>query len=162
SGTFVNAERESLPECPQLLYLRPEIAIYFGNAEYIYEYILQKVEERKKTLKYVLIDLETVSYMDATGSLTFVRLLDKIKAMGIEPAIANISCVVYNLLESVEIEKHVNMDLVFDSKGQSIGELFKRLDHEYCREKCPYAVFKECYSVKKEGFKPVETLRIAV
>lgn len=162
SGTFVNAEREQLPECPQILYIRPEIAIYFGNAEYIYEYILQKVEERKKALKYVLIDLETVSYMDATGSLTFIRLLDRLKAMGVEPAVANISCLVYGLLERADIEKHINTDLVFDSKGQSISELFKRIDHDYCRDKCPYAVFKECYTVKKEGFKPVESLRIAV
>lgn len=159
SATFVNAEREMLPECPQILYIRPNMSLYFGNAEYVYEYILQKVAERKKALKFVLIDLEAVNYIDATGSLVLMRLLDKIRSMGIEPALANIGCTIYPLLENVEIDRHMDTDLIFDSKGQSITELFKRLDHEYCRKNCPYAVFKECWSVKEEGFRAVETLR---
>ncbi|RME11314.1 MAG: SulP family inorganic anion transporter, partial [Aquificota bacterium] len=156
SSTFVNAEREKLPECPQILYIRPNMSIYFGNAEYVYEYVLQRVEERKKALKFVLLDLEAVNYMDASGSLMLVRLLDRIRAMGAEPALANIGCTVYPLLENVELDKHMDIDYVFDSKGQSIVELFKKLDHEYCRKRCPYAVFKECWSVKEQGFKPVE------
>ncbi len=156
SSTFVNAERDKLPECPQILYIRPNMSIYFGNAEYVYEYVLQKVEERKKTLKFVLLDLEAVNYMDASGSLMLVRLLDRIRAMGIEPAFANIGCTVYPLLENVEFDKHMDVDYVFDSKGQSIVELFKKLDHEYCRKKCPYAVFKECWTVKEQNFKPIE------
>ncbi|MCS6957345.1 MAG: SulP family inorganic anion transporter [Aquificaceae bacterium] len=156
SSTFVNAERENLPECPQILYIRPNMSIYFGNAEYVYEYVLQKVEERRKALKFVLLDLEAVNYIDASGSLMLVRLLDRIKSMNIEPALANIGCSLYPLLEKVDIDKHMQVDLVFESKGQSIVELFKKLDHEYCRKKCPYAVFKECWTVKEEDFKPLE------
>ncbi|MCS7171686.1 MAG: SulP family inorganic anion transporter [Aquificaceae bacterium] len=156
SSTFVNAERENLPECPQILYVRPNMSIYFGNAEYVYEYILQKVEERGKSLKFVLLDLEAVNYMDASGSLVLMRLLDRIRTMGLEPAIANIGCTLYPLLEKVNIDRHMQVDLVFESKGQSILGLFGRLDQEYCKKRCPYAVFKECWSVKEEGFKPVE------
>ncbi|MFN3946661.1 MAG: SulP family inorganic anion transporter [Aquificaceae bacterium] len=156
SSTFVNAEREKLPECPQILYIRPNMSLYFGNAEYVYEYILNKVEERKKALKFVLLDFEAVNYIDASGSLMLVRLLSRLKSMGIEPAIANIGCTVYPLLEKVDIDRYVSIDFIFNSKGQSIVELFKRLDHEYCRRKCPYAVFKECWTVKEKDFKPME------
>ncbi|MCS7196355.1 MAG: SulP family inorganic anion transporter [Aquificaceae bacterium] len=158
SSTFVNAERESLPECPQILYIRPNMSIYFGNAEYVYEYVLQKVEERRKNLKFVLLDLEAVNYIDASGSLMLARLLDRLRAVGVEPALANMGCTLYPLLEGVEIDRHMQVDYIFDSKGQSIVELFKKLDQEYCRKRCPYAVFKECWKVKEEGFKPVERL----
>ncbi|MEN3028514.1 MAG: SulP family inorganic anion transporter [Aquificaceae bacterium] len=158
SSTFVNAERESLPECPQILYIRPNMSLYFGNGEYVYEYVLQKVEERGKTLKFVLLDLEAVNYIDASGSLMVIRLLDRLRAMGLEPALANVGCTLYPLLEKVEIDRHMQVDCVFDSKGQSIVELFKKLDQEYCRKRCPYAVFRECWSVKEEGFKPIERL----
>ncbi|MCS6998020.1 MAG: SulP family inorganic anion transporter [Aquificaceae bacterium] len=158
SSTFVNAERESLPECPQILYIRPNMSIYFGNAEYVYEYVLQKVEERRKNLKFVLLDLEAVNYIDASGSLMLARLLDRLRAVGVEPALANMGCTLYPLLEKVEIDRHMQVDYIFDSKGQSIVELFKKLDQEYCRKRCPYAVFKECWKVKEEGFKPVERL----
>ncbi|MFN4319927.1 MAG: SulP family inorganic anion transporter [Aquificaceae bacterium] len=158
SSTFVNAEREKLPECPQILYIRPNMSLYFGNAEYVYEYVLEKVEERKKALKFVLMDLEAVNYMDASGSLVLIRLLDRIKAMGMEPALANIGCTIYPLLERLDIDRHMKIENIFDSKGQSIVELFKKLDHEYCRRRCPYAVFKECWSVKEAGFKPLEKI----
>ncbi|MFN3598508.1 MAG: SulP family inorganic anion transporter [Aquificaceae bacterium] len=156
SSTFVNAEREKLPECPQILYIRPNMSLYFGNAEYVYEYILNKVEERKKALKFVLLDFEAVNYIDASGSLMLVRLLSRLRSMGVEPAIANVGCTVYPLLEKVDIDRYVNIDFIFNSKGQSIVELFERLDHEYCKRRCPYAVFKECWTVKEKGFKPIE------
>ncbi len=132
------------------------MSIYFGNAEYVYEYVLQKVEERKKSLKFVLLDLEAVNYMDASVSLTLVGLLDRIRAMGVEPAMTNIGCTLYPLLENVDLDKHINIDHIFDSMGRSIVELFKKLDHEYCRKKCPYAVFKECWTVREQNFKPIE------
>ncbi|MDW8096939.1 MAG: SulP family inorganic anion transporter, partial [Aquificaceae bacterium] len=156
SSTFVNAERENLPECPQILYIRPNMSIYFGNAEYVYEYVLQKVEERKKALKFLLLDMEAVNYIDASGSLMLIRLLDRLRSMGVEPALANVGCTLYPLLENVHIDRHMQVDLFFDSKGRSIVELFKRLDQEYCRKRCPYAVFRECWSVKEENFKPLE------
>ncbi len=158
SSTFVNAEREKLPECPQILFIRPNMSLYFGNAEYVYEYILNKVEERKKALKFVLLDFEAVNYIDASGSLMLVRLLSRLRSMGVEPAIANVGCTVYPLLEKVDIDRYVNIDFIFNSKGQSIVELFERLDHEYCKRRCPYAVFKECWTVKEKGFKPIEKI----
>jgi SulP family sulfate permease len=160
SHTFVNAEREKLPECPQILYIRPNMSIYYANAEYVYEYILQKARERQKDrpLKYVLVDLEAVNYIDATGGQTLMRLFDELKRMGLEPALANIGCDVFPILDRLGFDKKVREDLVFDSKGQSITELFKKLDHEYCAKVCPYAVFKECYGVKPANFKPVMNL----
>jgi SulP family sulfate permease len=160
SHTFVNAERERLPECPQILYIRPNMPIYYANAEYVYEYILQKAQERQKDrpLKYVLVDLEAVNYIDAAGGQTLMRLFDELKRMGLEPALANIGCDIFPILDRLGFDKKVREDLVFDSKGQSITELFKKIDHEYCAKVCPYAVFKECYSVKPADFKPITSL----
>ncbi len=151
SNTFVNAERRNLPQCPQILYIRPNTSIYFGNAQYVYDYIVNKVIEIKEKgkLKYVLVDMEAVNYIDATGSQTLIRLINTLKDMKVETAFANIGCDVYILLENVEFDKHVNHELVFDSKGHSIRELIKRVDHEYCRNSCPYTVFRECVDIKK-------------
>ncbi|MEN3033810.1 MAG: SulP family inorganic anion transporter [Aquificaceae bacterium] len=161
SSTFVNAERENIPECPQILYIRPNMSLYFGNAEYVFEYILQKVSERKQHLKYVLLDLEAVNYIDAPGSLMLVRLLDRIRSMNIEPAMSNISCNLYPLLEKVQIDNHMDVDNIFEAKGKSIQELFKKLDHEFCARRCPHVVFRECLTVKgKNPSTIMETVKI--
>ncbi|WP_457599791.1 SulP family inorganic anion transporter [Hydrogenivirga sp.] len=159
SGTFVNAEKRGLPECPQILYIRPNMSIYFGNAQYVYEYIVDRVQERLKNapLKFVLLDMEAVNYIDATGSETVIRLIKTLRDMGVELAFANIGCDVYPLLEHAGFDKVVKHELVFDSKGQSVTELFKRLDHDYCRSGCPYTVFKECLTVKDGSLEAKKT-----
>ncbi len=152
SKTFVNAERRDLPQCPQILYIRPNMSIYFGNAQYVHNYILDKIEERKRrfpgALRYVLLDMEAVNYIDAAGSEMVVKLVEEVRELGVEMAFANIGCDVYLLLENAGFDRVVEGDLVFDSKGQSIVELFRRLDHRYCAEECPHTVFAECMDVK--------------
>ncbi len=150
SGTFVNAEKRNLPECPQILYIRPNMSIYFGNAQYVYDYILEKARDRLKWgLKYVLLDMEAVNYIDATGSETVIRLIRTLRDLGIEMAFANIGCDVYPLLENAGFDKVVKSNLVFDSKGQSIVELFGKIDHEFCAKVCDKVVFRECLTVKE-------------
>lgn len=155
SKTFVNAEKRDLPECPQILYIRPNMSIYFGNAQYVHDYIMDKIEERKlkygKALKYVLLDMEAVNYIDAAGSEMIIRLIKDVRLKGVELAFANIGCDVYPLLENAGFDKEVDTSLVFDSKGQSIVGLFEKLDHEYCAKRCPHVVFKECLSVKDKA-----------
>ena len=153
SQTFVNAEkRDNLPECPQILYIRPNMSIYFGNAQYVHDYIIDKIREREekygKNLKYVLLDMEAVNYVDAAGSEVIVKLVKDVRNLGVELAFANIGCDVYPLLENAGLLEVAKEELIFNSKGQSIVELFKRLDHDYCANKCPYVVFKECETVK--------------
>jgi len=140
-----------LPQCPQIIYIRPNTSIYFGNAQYVYDYIVDKVSARKKEgpLRYVLIDMEAVNYIDATGSQALIRLINTLKDMGVETAFANIGCDVYLLLENVEFDKYVDHNLVFDSKGHSIKELIRKVDHEYCRNVCPYTIFRECKEIKE-------------
>ncbi|MDQ7082341.1 MAG: sodium-independent anion transporter [Aquificota bacterium] len=129
------------------------MSIYFGNAQYVYDYILDRVKERlgRLPLKYVLIDMEAVNYVDATGSETIIRLVRSLRDLGVEASFANIGCDVYPLLENAGFDRVVKHELVFDSKGQSIVELFKRIDHDYCAKECPYVVFKECLTVKGEA-----------
>jgi len=159
SKTFVNAERRGLSECPQILYIRPNMSIYFGNAQYVYDHILDKAKERlqKGSLKFILIDMEAVNYTDATGSETIIRLIRALRKIGVEASFANISCDVYPLLENAGFDKIVEHELVFNSKGQSIIELFKRIDHDYCRKSCPYVVFQECLTVKEKKLEEKKT-----
>ncbi|WP_448587335.1 SulP family inorganic anion transporter [Thermocrinis sp.] len=147
--TFENAEAEGLPECPQLLYVRPQMSIYFGNAEYVSNYIIEKVQERKdRGLKFVFIDLEASNYMDAVGAENFIRMLQRLKAMGVSTALGNINRIVMPVLERAGLKEVVPEGMIFGSKGQSLNVLLNKIDHQFCAQVCPHVVFKECIEFK--------------
>ncbi len=145
---FGDAEAAGLPLCPQILYLRPEYSIYFANAEYIRENILQKVMEKKNGLKFVLIDMEAVNKIDATGVDEMKELIREMRKLGVEMYIANVHMPVRDVLHNSGIMTLLEQTRCLKSKAESITLLFNKLDHKYCKNTCPYSIFWECETVK--------------
>jgi SulP family sulfate permease len=148
SEIFVNAETTGKPVCPQILYLLPDFSIYFANAEFVRENIMQKVIERKNGLKYVLMDMEMVSKIDTTGVDEFKTLVEDMKKEGIGLALANVKTSVREVLQSSDFFDKLELDRPITSKSEAITLLFNRIDYKYCKEKCPHTVFWECETVK--------------
>jgi len=44
--------------------------------------------------------------------------------------------------------KLLDQKCCLNSKGESIAILFDRIDHTYCKDTCPHAVFRECELAK--------------
>ena len=42
----------------------------------------------------------------------------------------------------------IDSSCLMENKGEAITRLFQVLDHDYCRDVCPYALFNECHTVK--------------
>lgn len=145
---FEDAEISKLPLCPQILYIRPEFSIYFANAEFIREHVLKKVEEKKNGLKFVLMDMEAVNKIDATGIDEMKELISEMRKMGVELYIANVHKPVREVLHNSSIMTTLEQKRCLKSKAESITLLFNKLDHKYCKEKCPYRVFWECETIK--------------
>jgi len=148
SEIFVNAEKTNKPVCPQILYILPDFSIYFANAEYIKEQIMQKVRDKKNGLKFVLMDMEMVNKIDTTGVDELKGLVEEMKKEGVGLALANVKTPVRELLQSSEFFKMLAIDHPVTSKSEAITLLFNRIDYKYCKEICPHTVFWECETVK--------------
>ena len=148
SEIFVNAEKKNLPTCPQILYVMPDFSIYFANAEFFREHILDKVTEYSNVLKCVLLDLGMVNKIDATGVDELKELINSLIEMGIEPYITNVKGPVNEVLEHANVKAMLKQDKWYVSKADSITRLFNQIDYDYCRDKCPNVVFWECETVK--------------
>lgn len=151
---FVNSETKNLPTCPQILYLMPDFSIYFANAEYFREHVLEIVRKyREKSanesaLKFILLDMEMVNKIDSTGIDEFRELIEELRKEGIEIYIANVKSPVRKALESANFFRHLKQDRCYTSKADAITRLFNQIDYEYCRKSCPYKVFWECETIK--------------
>jgi sulfate permease, SulP family len=148
SEIFVNAEKKNLPTCPQILYIMPDFSIYFANAEFFREHILDKVREYSNGLKCVLLDLEMVNKIDATGIDELKEMINVLNKMGIGLYLSNVKGPVAEVLENAKVKDMLEQDKWYVSKADSITRLFNQIDYDYCRNKCPNVVFWECETVK--------------
>ena len=147
-GMFMNAEFGNIPSCPQILQLRSDNSIFFANAEYTIENILSKFGEQKISPKFLLLDLQSMTFLDITGVNELRALQEELKQTNTELALMEIHLPVKKVLESSGFIYEVRKDLLFQKRGDAYECLFSLLDHNYCRKKCKYTLFNECHTVK--------------
>lgn len=145
---FLNADVHNKPSCPQVLQLRPDNSIYFANAEYTVEHILERVEAFTTPVKFLLLDFQAVGFIDITAVDELRVLHDEIKAGNIKLALMTVHFPVKKVFESSGFLAEINTEYLFEKREEATAFLFKHLDHDYCKKQCPYELFFECPSVK--------------
>lgn len=146
---FVNADVNQIPVCPQILYLRPDNVIFFANAEYTVEHILEHVERQATPLKYLLLDFQAIGFIDLTGIDELRVLCDEINQRGMELVLMSVHLPVKKVFKSSNFISILNPDhLMEQNRENTIHSLFLQLDHTYCKKICPHTIFRECSSVK--------------
>jgi SulP family sulfate permease len=148
SGQFINADLKSAPTCPQILHLRVDDALYFGNAEYTMEQILSLVEQQPPTLKFLLLDFQTVGFIDLTAAEELMLLHDELGHLGITLALTGLHRPVKAVLDRTGLLAALGKELVSAHKGEAVAQIFAGLDHETCRKRCSQSLFRECGTVK--------------
>ncbi len=145
---FLNADANDKPSCPQILQLRSDNVIYFANAEYTMEHIISRLDEHTTPIKFLLLDFQAVAFIDITG-IDELRVLNKeIKERGIQLSLMDVHIPVKEALERAGFIKALGADYLIEKRGEAISFLFNDIDHDYCKNVCPYALFYECWTVK--------------
>ena len=145
---FLNADVHKKPSCPQILQLRSENAIYFANAEYTIEHLISRLDEQSTPVKFLLLDFQAVGFIDITGIDELRVLLDEVKARDMEITFMSVHLPVKQVFESSGFIKELPPGCLIENRGEVITMLFPQIDHVYCKETCPYALFHECHAVK--------------
>ncbi len=145
---FVNADAQDKPSCPQILQLRSDNVIYFANAEYTVEHILERLNEHQTETKFLLLDFEAIGFIDITGVDELRVLHDEVKERGVRLAIMDVHLPVMDVFKSSGLIKELEPGLLIENRGEAISILFQNIDHKYCKDVCPYRLFYECSSVE--------------
>ena len=153
-NAFINADLYHKPSCPQILHLRSDNVIYFANAEHTVNSIMKAVNDAHTPLKFVLLDFQAISFIDITGIEELRSLKEDLEAKDIRLALMAIHKPVMDTFESSgfvhELEESCYFEKTWDTehRGIAISRLFQEIDHDYCKNQCPHALFEECDSVK--------------
>ncbi|NQT68285.1 MAG: SulP family inorganic anion transporter [Desulfobacteraceae bacterium] len=145
---FVNADTLDKPSCPQILQLRSDNAIYFANAEYTIEHLLERLNEQTTPVRFLMLNFEVVGFIDITGTDELRVLLDELELRQVRLAFLSVHLPVKQVFESSGLLEQLNTEHMFERRDTAIATLFQDIDHEYCKTECPYELFRECSTVK--------------
>jgi len=97
-GTLRDSETHHLPVSDEVSVFRFDMPLYFANANYLEDRILESIA-KKPDLKYVIIDMESITIIDATGEEILQGLTRRLRHIGIDLLIARTKKQVQNVFD---------------------------------------------------------------
>lgn len=84
STMLVNALENKLERCEVVSIVKYSGSLYFANAGYFEDKILDLISSKQKCLKYIIVDMAGINWIDSSGEDMLTRLLDRCSSNGVE------------------------------------------------------------------------------
>ena len=148
----------SLPECPQLKFVRIDGALFFGAVAYVSER-LRIIFKHNPDQKHLLTLSRPITFIDVAGAEMLAREGRIRKRTGGGLYLHQLPVGARELLRRGGYMADIGEENFFDSKGEAISGIFDRLDKSICR-RCDKRIFNECKSVERddEDTKPASAM----
>lgn len=145
---IVNADDHDVPSCPQIMHIRPDNSIFFANAEYTMDHIMDEVKKGKQWVKYVLLDFGGVAFIDISGIEELSHFKQELSEMGITLAIMDLHKPVRKTFDSSGFTRSLDPGCYIKNRMKSFSILFRGIDHDYCKIMCPHVIYEVCKTAK--------------
>ncbi len=141
-GTLRDAEANILQTCPNISVLRFEGPLFFASAMYFEEKVLERVAA-KPDLKFIIIDAEAITEIDATGEDMLHQLSLRLVTLGIELVFARTKRQVMDVFVRTGFAGPDWIDHFYRSDKGAIEFAWQNISH--CEEEvCPLSTEREC------------------
>ncbi len=141
-GTLRDAQVNILKTCPHISVLRFEGPLFFASAMYFEEKVLERVAA-KPDLKFIIIDAEAITDIDATGEDMLHQLSLRLVTLGIELVFARTKRQVMDVFVRTGFAGPDWHDHFYRSDKAAIEFAWKNISD--CEEEaCPLATEHEC------------------
>ncbi len=135
-GTMRDISVHSLPTSDYISLVRFDGSLYFANAGYFEDKILEEVASKPK-LRYIIIDGEGINQMDATGEEVLRHLTERLNANGIELVVARMKKQFMDTIRRTQLIGQMGEDHFFARVQNALDYVWDSLGDEYDRTKCP-------------------------
>jgi len=126
SSMLVNALDNKLDRCEVVSIVKYSGSLYFGNAGYFEDKILQLIADKQECLKYVIVDMAGINQIDASGEDVLSGLLDRCSAGGVEILFARTEGIERVLERSGFMDKY-GKDRFYDRRTDALRFAWKEL-----------------------------------
>ncbi len=104
-----------------LLIVRFDAQLYFGNANYFKSHLYELVAEKGDRLRGVILNAETINYLDATAANTLKKVIEKLYEKGIHFFIAGAIGPTRDLLYSSGIMELLPKECLFAETREAVA-----------------------------------------
>ncbi len=126
-NAFVDVHDDaSADTCPQMVIVRPNQLLYFGNVEYV-THEIEKAIQLSPQAKVILFDGESISSIDMSALELLEHYIEEKQHEGFSFVFANIQPAVYKKFEACGITKMVGENAFCIGKGNAIKKAKEKL-----------------------------------
>jgi SulP family sulfate permease len=126
SEHFRNVKRHSVTTYPHIVSIRVDESLYFPNAQYLQNFILEEVADHEEVACLVLV-CSAVNYIDVSALDMLEHLREDLKRIGVELYLAEVKGPVFDRLQRVGFVDELGEDHIFLSLHQAMEQLTWRL-----------------------------------
>jgi len=135
--TLRDAEAHSLKTCEHITVLRFDGPLYFANAGYFEDKVLERLSA-SPNLKYLLIDAEGINEIDATGEEMLHELLVRLDKMGIELVFARAKMPLVSMFNRMHLTELLGNKTQFRTRTKGLSYCWQNIiDQGLCEKNCP-------------------------
>ena len=122
SETYRNVLRHDVKTCPEVVAIRVDESLYFANARFLEDVMLQTVADRPDVRHLVLVG-SAINEIDASALETLESLIEELRAAGVTLYLADMKGPVIDRLESIGFFDKLGRDRLFLSTHAAMQSL---------------------------------------
>jgi MFS superfamily sulfate permease-like transporter len=140
----------NLKECEYISMVRFDGPLFFANASYLEDKIMDIMNERKN-LKHIIIVSNGINDIDASGEEALSLLVDRVRSAGIDISLSGVNESVMKVLSRTHFPEKLGEDHLFPTMEQAICAIHKKTHRPDEEKKCPLmSVCKNIGKVEKD------------
>jgi SulP family sulfate permease len=136
------ASTHGLRECKFVSLVRFEGPLFFANASYLEDKIMELMRTRPK-LKHIVIVSNGINDIDATGEEALSLLVDRVRSAGIDISLSGVNEAVLKVLKRTHFPEKIGEDHILPTMERAIEAVHYSTHKEGLEENCP--LLTACY-----------------
>lgn len=137
-----DASAHGLRECKYVSLVRFEGPLFFANASYLEDKIMELMRTRPK-LKHIVIVCNGINDIDATGEEALSLLVDRVRSAGINISLSGVNEAVMQVLKRTHFPEKIGEDHIFPTMERAIAAVHYAAHKDGQEENCP--LLTACY-----------------
>ncbi len=135
-GSFRESCRWSLQRCKHILVIRYFGSLFFANASYLEDKILQEVSEMPD-IRHVLIVGNGINEIDATGEEALSILITRLKESGYGVSISGLHSQILDTLKRTHLYDKIGEENMYRSVQRAVKSIHKKAHKDSPEKVCP-------------------------